>query len=173
MAIDRPYQYPDDVKETARQVWGFLAGRSPTKTAAILQRDYDLDVNVRTIQDWTTRYQWAERIVDDVASIAPDIQDQTVIELIFGSYEAAKVLRAAVNSEHPDKNQVAAALGMLDRGGFSPLNRSPKPEVAKPLSSASLDLANATPDELRQHQRTYLDQLRIQRAKRHEDGTSR
>lgn len=167
-------RWPDDAKETAREVWGFLAGQNVAKACVILQDQYELTIPYRTVADWVERYQWQDRLVADVKAIAPAIRDNTVIELIFGAYEGAKMLRNQLTQEKPDKTHTASAIALLDRAGFSPLNRAPAPDMSKGTNDTDhLDIAALDPGAIRDAESSLLDQLKQARVKRSADGTSR
>ena len=167
--------WDDATRDLAYQVWAFVAGRSLKGTQATLRLDHDVDVPHRTLADWTTRYQWAARADADLLAIAPDIDKQTIGELILGKLEAARCLRRAVREgvtkeERPSRDEIMASIALLDRTGHSPLNRAPAPSLPKvDRLPASVDLASLPIDEVLAMQAEMIDTLMQER----ERSTSR
>lgn len=127
---DGRQHWDDDVRELGYQLWAYAAGRNASRVADMLAAEGH-DVPARTVRYWADAGSWAARASADLAAIAPDIRQQTVAELVYGGLEAARGLRAVVQGEEiADKVRVAAYLGMLDRGGFSPVG-SNAPELPK------------------------------------------
>lgn len=136
-------------QELAYQVWAFEAGQVATQAVAILARDHDVTVPVRTMQDWAAR-GWHERFERELSAIAPAIRRKTVTEIVLGSLEAAQGLRRVVRGdEAPDKTRVQAYLGMLDRGGFSHIGNAPERKIDTPLAALDgVDVERLTVEEL-------------------------
>lgn len=157
--------WDDATRDLAYQVWAFVAGRSLKGTHETLRLDHDVDVPHRTLSDWTTRYQWAARADADLLAIAPDIDKQTIGELILGKLEAARCLRRAVREgvtkeDRPSRDEIMASIALLDRTGHSPLNRAPSPQLPKPDAlPASLNLATLPIDEVLQLQAEMIETL--------------
>lgn len=172
--------------EIAYQVWAFEAGRSCPRTRDILARDHEIELPIRTIQHWASSNTWAERVNRDLASIAPDIRNATIGELIMGALEGARTLRRSVadpvylrdadgNIEtdrngnplmqpKPDKTEVTAALGLLDRGGFGHIGSGAVASkgIATPVSAlAGVDVDSLGIEELLQLQSRILDADRV------------
>lgn len=179
-------QWDAETIELAYQYWAFVCGRNAKATLRALQTDHGLDIPYRTVADWPQRYGWGDRIRQELATIAPDIQSQTVAELILGGLEAARTLRRSVQDDRyildddgaiqldkygtpimapkPDKTQVTAALGLLDRAGFSPLGRTPERTIERPSSlPASVDLAALSIDDVLAMQAEMIDTLMQER----------
>lgn len=167
--------HSEETRQLAYQVWAFVAGRSLKATQTTLRLDHEVEVPYRTLVDWTTRYQWAERADADLLAIAPDIDKQTIGELILGKLEAARCLRRAVREgvmkeDRPSRDEIMASIALLDRTGHSPLNRAPAPSLPKPDAlPASLNLASLPIEEVLQLQSEMIDTLMQER----ERSTSR
>jgi hypothetical protein len=158
-------KHDEETRELAYQVWAFEAGRKPAQTRAVLLQSYETDVPLRTIHDWVKRYSWAERVDADLAAIAPDIRRQTIAEIILGSLEGARLLRRSVQDgvereERPDKVQVTAALGLLDRGGFSHIGPGRNMSVDAPsMLPADVDIASLSLEDALTLQATMLERM--------------
>ena len=167
--------WDDATRDLAYQVWAFVAGRSLKGTQETLRLDHEVEVPYRTLVDWTTRYQWAERADADLLAIAPDIDKQTIGELILGKLEAARCLRRAVREGvtkegRPSREEIMASIALLDRTGHSPLNRAPSPQLPKAERlPASVDLAALSIDDVLAMQAEMIDTLMQER----ERSTSR
>lgn len=120
-----------DPKEIAYQLWAYVCGQNATKTARMLidgpgdAEDADRppfpDISPRTVRDWVTRYNWAERLDRDMKLIAPAIHSRITHELIVGSVDAVTYARQVVTGEiEADKVRLDAAKTFLDRAGFMP-----------------------------------------------------
>ena len=161
--------WDDATRDLAYQVWAFVAGRSLKGTQETLRLDHDTDVPYRTLSDWTTRYQWAARADADLLAIAPDIDKQTIGELILGKLEAARCLRRAVREgvtkeDRPSREEIMASIALLDRTGHSPLNRAPAPSLPKvDRLPASVDLASLPIDEVLAMQAELVDRLMVEK----------
>ena len=167
--------HSEETRSLAYQVWAFVAGRSLKATQTTLRLDHEVEVPYRTLVDWTTRYQWAARADGDLLAIAPDIDKQTIGELILGKLEAARCLRRAVREgvtkeERPSRDEIMASIALLDRTGHSPLNRAPSPQLPKPDAlPASINLASLPIEDVLQLQAEMIDTLMQER----ERSTSR
>jgi len=161
--------HSEETRQLAYQVWAFVAGRSLKATQTTLRLDHEVEVPYRTLVDWTTRYQWAERADADLLAIAPDIDKQTIGELILGKLEAARCLRRAVREgvtkeERPSRDEIMASIALLDRTGHSPLNRAPSPQLPKPDAlPASLNLASLPIEDVLQLQSEMIETLMQER----------
>lgn len=161
--------HSEETRSLAYQVWAFVAGRSLKATQTTLRLDHEVEVPYRTLVDWTTRYQWAARADADLLAIAPDIDKQTIGELILGKLEAARCLRRAVREgvmkeDRPSRDEIMASIALLDRTGHSPLNRAPAPSLPKvERLPASLDLAALSTDEVLAMQAELIDTLMQER----------
>ena len=178
--------WPEEVINQAYEVWAYLCGQQAKAARDRLQQEFGHDVPYRTFADWVHRYGWKARAHEDIARIAPDIQRATISELIMGGLEGARLLRRAVQpdvylmdddgnvrqDEHgrplrmikPDKNEVTAALGLLDRAGFSPLGRTPERTIDRPSSlPASTALASLSIDAVLQLQSELVDRLMVEK----------
>ncbi len=127
-----------EVRELARQLWGFVHGRNAEAVARALaaiaekcpeeRGPADADwpdgapvPTARTVRRWAEEEGWAERVERDIVAIAPGIYQSIVVDLIAGAAEGASYLRAAVRGDRPaEPARVNAAHGMLDRAGFKP-----------------------------------------------------
>lgn len=160
------------MRELAYQLWAYTCGRNATKVARVLGEDHDAPVPVRTVQYWASADRWGDRVREDLASIAPDLHQTIVSELILGAVESARLLRRSVGddlpgSERPDKVQVQAAFGLLDRAGYSPLGRVSPVQPEAPALVASLpDLAGLPLAEVERLEQARLDTLRAGQAER-------
>lgn len=175
-------KHDEETRELAYQVWAFEAGRSVNQTRAALLQSYDLDIPIRTLYDWRTRYSWPARVDADLAAVAPDIRRQTVGELIMGALEGARTLRRSVQpttyalDDHgnvrtddkgnpvtapkPDKVEVTAALGLLDRAGFSHIGQGRVQTVDAPsMLPADVDIASLSLEDALTLQASMLDRL--------------
>lgn len=117
--------HDDEIREQARQIWTWQAGRDAKRTAAILSSEHDIEVNERSIQRWVANERWPQRAAEDLRQLAPGLREAAAAELIAGSLESARYLRAVINAADvlpPDaKVRVTAAQLLLDRAGFSPV----------------------------------------------------
>lgn len=159
-------RYPEEVKELAYQLWAFVASRNASEVVRRLATEEHggHDVPYQTVAYWVREYGWADRAARDVDSIAPDLRHQVFSELLFAGLEGAKYIRKVIDGdEHPDKVRVAAAIGAVDRIGFSPVgNRNPSDGIGAPQSK-SLELPSfsaMTPDQLREYEQTLKRQGR-------------
>lgn len=168
MTTDR---WNDETRELAYQLWAYTCGRNATRVQRVLEQEHDAVVPVRTIQHWAASDRWGERVRDDLSAIAPDLHQTIVSELILGAVESARILRRSVgdasSDERPDKTQVMAAFGLLDRAGYSPLGRvAPVLPVAGQSVAALPDLSLLSIEDVGRIEQEHLDRLRSAAADR-------
>lgn len=167
MSSDR---WPDEVRELAYQLWAYTCGRNAVRVCAVLADEHDAPVPLRTVQHWASSEGWSDRVREDLSSIAPDLHQTIVSELILGAVESARLLRRSVGDhegERPDKVQVTSALALLDRAGYSPLGRVAPVQPATPPASAALpDLAALPLDQVEALEREHLEKIRHNFAQR-------
>ena len=123
--------WPAETKEYAFQLWAYICGRNAGAVARKLREENLLPremphVRVQeTVAHWAKRYNWRLRVTHDFAMIAPDLHDQLAQEIILGARSSVAHLRHVVDGEtKPDGNRIRAALGLLDRAGFTPIKRT-------------------------------------------------
>lgn len=157
-------RWPDEVREMAYQLWAYTCGRNAARVCAVLADEHGHEVPLRTVQHWASDGSWSDRVREDLSSIAPDLHQTIVSELILGAVESARLLRRSVGDhagDRPDKVQVTSALALLDRAGYSPLGRVAPVQPASPPVSASLpDLSSVPIDQIEQLERDHLERLR-------------
>lgn len=147
--------HTDETRELAYQLWAFIAARNNSKVAELLESEHAIIVPDRTIRDWVNRYNWAQRAAEDVQKIAPDIRFQAFSELLFAGLDGARYIRRVNSGEEvPNKTRLIAALGAVDRIGFSPIgSRNPVDGINAPAQqSAAIDFSSMSPEELRAHE---------------------
>lgn len=127
--------YPEETRQLAYKVWALEAQRRPLKVVEILMKRYELEVPVRTIQDWVTRYEWVVQVERDMAMLGGPLHQEQIVELFFAAKDARVLMRDVLQMavEQPAKVAetygralgplVNAAMGMLDRAGYSHLGR--------------------------------------------------
>jgi hypothetical protein len=134
----------------------------------VLADEHGYDVPVRTVQHWASVDHWSERAREDIASIAPDVHHTIVSEMLLGAVESVRLLRQSVGDSvatRPDKTQVFAAFGLLDRAGYSPLGRiSPVQPSAPPVLSSLPDIASLPLEDIERLETERLEALRAARA---------
>lgn len=141
----RAVRHSDDVKERAYQLWAFQASRRAKIVSDLLasgELGDPVDVTERTIRNWATDDGWADRVRRDLRAIAPDMQEQTIAELIMGALSGARYLRAVIEDRaEPNKDKVASSLGAIDRSGLSHIGRSnPADKLVSQSAEQSPDL---------------------------------
>ncbi len=105
--IDRGYRHPDEVKETAYQLWAFKLGGNSEKVAAALK------ISDRTVRDWSQRYEWPIRRYKDWQTIAPDLVRTLGIDLTFGLIETAAEMRRIVTTTETRKVETITPQGSV------------------------------------------------------------
>lgn len=152
------------MRELAYQLWAYTCGRNATRVARVIAEEHGSTVPARTIQYWASTDGWSSRVRDDLSSIAPDLHQTIVSELILGAVESARVLRRSVGDsdiDRPDKNQITAAFGLLDRAGYSPLGRiAPVQPMATPTLESLPDLSQISLEALEEIEQSRLEELR-------------
>lgn len=163
-------RWTDEVRELAYQLWAYTCGRNATRVARVMEDEHDVSVPVRTIQHWAATDDWSTRVRDDLSSIAPDLHQTIVSELILGAVESARVLRRSVgdsDADRPDKNQITAAFGLLDRAGYSPLGRvAPVQPASTPQLESLPDLSLLSIEAIEEIEQRRLEELRTTAADR-------
>jgi hypothetical protein len=122
----------------ARDIWAFQAGQNAAETARKLS-DLGLYMHERTVRRWAAKDDWSSWARERIRELAPGVSELAVVELIFGSFEAAKVLRQIVNNDgvYRDedgnvfpivdaKTRAMAARDLLNFAGYSPVGRNDK-----------------------------------------------
>lgn len=160
--------YKEDVQELAYQLWAFQCGRRVRDVAQELARGVHGDpaaVHERTIRRWIIDGGWVERVRQDIRSIAPDLTEQTIIDLIVGRREAVHYLRRVVKEANepsplgdqttkaqtvegewldvrarfvPNKEAITAAVALMDRGGLSHVGSKADP-TSSVISAANVE----------------------------------
>ena len=161
-AKDTSIRYSDDDRQLAYEVWALEAGQNTEKTSAILSAQHGLSVDGRRIRDWRDRHSWETRYAAEVEAAAPMLRHRAFGILVVGSPEAAAYLRAVVTGqEQPEKTRVAAAFGILDRIGFSPVGRNTyTPDNPADRVRELADLREMTVDQLLQAEREEIGKAR-------------
>lgn len=131
---EKPH-HPDETRELAFRIWALEAQRRPGKVAEILYRDHGLEVSVRTIQDWKNRYDWNEKVREQMAMLAGPLHQEQIAELFLLAIDGRRFMRQLLQlaTEEPEKVDgtygkslgalINVALGAQDRAGYSHLGR--------------------------------------------------
>lgn len=135
--------YTEEERNTALQVWAFLADRKPGRTADILQDEYGIAVPAKRIGEWARNYDWHAKTQELYRDTAPGMFDQTRFTLTAAGPVAARYLYDVVAGvAEPDKVRASVSLGIVDRLGFLPFasrdKQQPSP-IASGTSSPQLD----------------------------------
>lgn len=164
-------EWPEEMRETAYQLWTFIHGRSCRAVAQAISAEQRVALPPRTVQHWAATERWEERAAAELAAIAPAIHQSIVADLILGAQEAARTLRRSVAEDdgsgaaRPDKTQVQAALAILDRAGYSPLGRVAPVAPTAPATAATLpDVAALALADVDALERDHLERLRQRQA---------
>lgn len=144
---------PVDPKDLAYQLWAYRCQGNCVRVAELLTAEHSITVPLRTIQDWVTRYGWAERRNADIARIAPDLRYQAFSELLLAGLDGARYIRRVnAGEEEPDKVRAQLAIAAVDRIGFSPVGKGdPVSAITPPAETRAIapaDLTGLTPDQL-------------------------
>lgn len=141
----RAGEWPDSVRELAFELWAYKHAGNCEKTAEAIAKGPDgYPVPARTIREWATAHNWAERKITKMAEWAPAIREQVVTEVIAGSIDAIAYVRAIVSGEEePDKVRLTAAMTVLDRFGVAPHRQAATDLIAS--LPPKVEPANVTP----------------------------
>lgn len=158
---DRAPRLPYDigVKDLAYQLWAFECGRRVRDVVRLLKNGEYHDgepvlVDERTVRRWVHEGGWVQRVRDNIRQLAPDLNEQTVIDLVVGRRDAVRYLRRVVSEAEqptpiqdqrrrvltidgewvdvragfvPSKDAIAAAIALMDRGGLSHVGNGKDP----------------------------------------------
>lgn len=123
----------EDIKDLAYQLWAYVCRRD---ASAVARR---LDVNPRNVQRWAKTEDWTGRYRRDMASIMPDLVEQTAVNLSLAAFEASQRLhelarRSNENDGLTKEEQFEMkAMGVaVTLGGFSPIGQN---RLASPAGS--------------------------------------
>ena len=113
-------QYTAASREAARELWGWVYGRSFTTTAE------RTGVSLRTLHAWAKTERWRERYEEERADLAPaDVRFFVALGLGNDAMAARDYLGAVARGELPgDKLRLLASTSVLDRAGFAPIHFS-------------------------------------------------
>ncbi len=139
--------YDEETEALAYQLWAFKCGRRVKDVVRQLSTEERGRVpDEHTIRRWAREQGWAEKVRQDIRSIAPDLTEQTIVELILGRAESVTYLRKVVQEAseptpvldqrgralgmdgewhdvrvafQPNKDAITAAVALMDRGGLS------------------------------------------------------
>lgn len=162
----------EETRRLAYAVWAIEAQRSPRKVAEILYRDHGLAVSVRTIQDWVKRYEWPAQVSKDIAQMAGPLHQEQLAELFLLSIDARRFLRnlLQLGADRPKEVDatygkslgalVNAAMGSLDRAGYSHLGRimARVHEIDNPvIAEAIAGVDDLTMEQLQERDRMLVE----------------
>lgn len=119
-----PSQLTDEERKTVFEIWAMLADRSPTTTAKIAKRDYQLTLDPKMISVWANRYGWVAQARTLYHDIAPTMMERTRASLVGGGPAAAAYLQQVADGRiPPNRDRTVASVALLDRIGFLPHTR--------------------------------------------------
>lgn len=156
-------RYPDELKDLAFQNWAFIFSRNAAETARELLREWrdvewgampDERTFTRTVQKWSEADQWAAKVRDAIAAIAPDIDVQIITNNIQNAYQASvmmgKIFRGELSPVEV-RNYAYAAQIAFNAAGYE---ASSMPERVKQVTEQrekafdAADLSRLSPNEL-------------------------
>lgn len=164
--------YPEETRNLAYKVWALEAQRRPMKVVEILMNRYELEVPVRTIQDWVTRYEWVIQVEHDMALVGGPLHQEQIVELFLAAKDARVFLRDLMQQAIESPGKVAttygralgplvnAAMGTLDRAGYSHLGRilARVHEIDDPsIAEAIAGVETLSIEELMERDRAMVD----------------
>jgi len=156
--------YGEEERELAFQVWAYQASRNVVHTARLLLEQHELDIPRRTIQDWVEKGQWAIKRADSLRQLAPDLDQHVSLEIKLGSVDGVHLLRKVVQGDRDTIDlygrqlapAVKAALGLVEMGGWHTKGDT-RLHLDTPKDTRTIDLTNATDEELRELELTMLE----------------
>lgn len=121
----RTYRHPRFVKDLAIQLWGLKCSREMSCVhAALLAGAVELGLSCvpdrRTLSQWAKDDDWSGEVARMMRSIAPDIVDGMVVDLIMAASEGMPWLRRVLSGQEPKPNtaRVRAVLTALSMIGI-------------------------------------------------------
>lgn len=135
---------PQATKDEVFRLWLEL-GRSWVKVAE------RTGIAVRTLHDWAETGKWEQRRLESAASLMPGLFVETVFSLRLAAHNAGVRLQQiafdALNGIQPNEKEVKSLLGIVDRGGHSPVGSRPTPN-AEFRSQSNEAVRELTDDDL-------------------------
>jgi hypothetical protein len=122
------YRYPGGVRDLAFQLWAFRCSRRLTCVAeklASVGRDegWECVPGERTLRHWATRGDWPATTARALRSVAPDLTQSLVVDMIAGAVDGMPYFRDVLAGRvaQPDATRIRAILTALSMIGVPDL----------------------------------------------------
>src|SRR5918995_554662 len=122
------HRYPGRVRELAFQLWAFKCSRRLTCVADELAavgrtEEWDCVPGERTLRHWVTNGDWPAATARALQTIAPDLMEGLVTDLIMGAAEGMAYLRDVLAGRvtNPNSTRIRAILTALSMIGVPDL----------------------------------------------------
>ena len=122
------YRYPARVRDLAFQLWVFKCSRRLTCVADELasvgvSEGWECIPGERTLRHWATKGDWQRAAAEALRSVAPDLTEGLVTDMITGAAEGMPYFRDVVAGRvaQPDATRIRAILTALSMIGVPDL----------------------------------------------------
>lgn len=152
------FEYGDNVRRLAYELWWLRADRNFARTARLLVEELGDELprspSAATIRLWAREENWVGKVEDDIKSVATILNERHFLRLFAASEQAGETLVTIALGEHPEadgrKLQVIkdAAVELLKLRGLGTAGGYAPPAI--PTATARIDTSQKTPEELSQ-----------------------
>jgi hypothetical protein len=122
------YRYPTRMRDLAFQLWAFKCSRRLTCVAEELavvglSEEWDCVPGERTLRHWVTKGDWPAATARALRTIAPNLMEGLVTDLLMGAAEGMGYLRDVLAGRvtHPNSTRIRAILTALSMVGVPDL----------------------------------------------------
>jgi hypothetical protein len=138
------HRYPTRVRDQAFQLWAFRCSRRLTCVAGELasvgrSEGWDCIPGERTLRHWATKGDWAAATARALRTIAPDLMEGLVTDLIMGATEGMTYMRDVLAGRigQPDATRIRAILTALSMIGVPDLAHATIRDAMRERDAAS------------------------------------
>jgi hypothetical protein len=155
------YRYPTRVRDLAFQLWAFRCSRRLTcvadELASVgLSEGWACVPGERTLRHWATKGDWPAAAASALRSIAPELTEGLVADMITGAAEGMPYFRDVLAGRvpHPDSTRIRAILTALSMIGVPDLAHATvrdatcEREAGQPLPFLTISQAEAPPSSV-------------------------
>jgi hypothetical protein len=122
------YRYPNRMRDLAFQLWAFKCSRRLTcvadELAAVGRAEgWECTPGERTLRHWATKGDWQRAATEALRSVAPDLTQALVVDMITGVAEGMPYMRdvLAGRIKQPNSTRIRAILTALSMIGVPDL----------------------------------------------------